>query len=201
MSLWDTLFGSEDVRKAMSDRTYLDPSAITDPAQKAAALEAGKRMEISKGLGNAAAAISAANMKGGRWGDLLAAGAGGFAQGGDDVLKQQYAAAQTRGALAQAKYHEAQAKSYDEGRPPTVRDQWGRVHRLVKGQYVAVPIKDQEGYAGLNLPPMPTGYNPDQRVIAGSSGGQGSQPMTYTDTASGQKYISTDGGKTWQKAA
>jgi hypothetical protein len=71
----------------------------------------------------------------------------------------------------------------------------------VKGQYVPVPVKENDSYNGINLPSMPN-LNPDQTVIAGSSsGGQGSQPMTYTDTASGQKYISTDGGKTWQKAA
>lgn len=202
MGMFDWMFGDENVRKALSDRAYLDPSAITDPVQKAAALEAGKRMEISQGLGGAAQAISQANMKGGGIGDLLAAGAGGFATGGDDMLKRQYMAAQTRGSMAQARKHEAEARYYGgggSGMPTVVRDADGRVHRLTPKGYKPVPKFEQEGYAKVDLPPMPSALNPDQTVVAGSSPNGFPYPkgMTYTDTQSGQRYVSD--GTQWIK--
>lgn len=194
MSIWDTLFGDENVRKAMWDKSLQDPSTLTDPTQKAAAIEAGKRLDISRGLGNAAMAISQANMKGGKWGDLLAAGAGGFNTGADDQLKQQYMRAQTRGALAQAQKHEAEARSLSINRPQTVRDQYGRVQRWNGKRYVPVPEYDQQGYAKVDLPAMPGDYkdpeNPDQRTVAPPGGGkfQGQPRPTYTDTTTGQVY-------------
>jgi len=190
MSLWDTLFGDELTRKALADKAYLDPQGIkADPkiedataraadlkARQDAATSAASRMEWSRGLGSAAQAISQANMKGGKWGDLLAAGAGGLTQGGDDFLKQRYVQAQTREAQAKARKYEAEASPGN--RPGTVRDANGRVMRWNGKRYVGVPQWEQDGYAKVDLPPMPYDYNPDQGVIdpTGKGGGQVQTP-------------------------
>lgn len=206
MGLWDFLFGSDDVRKAMQDRSYLDPAKMSDPNVQ----EAASRMELSSRLGNAAQAVAAANQKGAGPGTLLAAFGGGFGTGGDDLLKRQYMAAQTKQAIGAAAKAEAEAKYYGGGsatgnRPLVIRHTDGRVMRWSKQGYKPVPRWEQEGYAGMKLPGMPAdldpGLNDDQRTIAPSSGGSGGgfypKGTTYTDTSSGQRYVSD--GTQWVK--
>lgn len=203
MSFWDTIFGDEDTRAAIRNKSYLDPQGVTDPdpaRQKAlrdAAISAGRRMDISADFANMAKAMAESRAKGGKFLDQLSAGGVGFATGSDQTLKQQYMQAQTRGAQAQARKHEAEAKSLSINRPQTVRDQYGRVQRWNGRRYVPVPEYDQQGYAKVDLPPMPGDYqnpdNPNQTVVAppgGSTPGrfQGQPRPTYTDTTTGQVY-------------
>jgi hypothetical protein len=173
--LWDWMFGTEDVRKAMDDRSYLDPASVTDPAKKEAAYDAARRVRLGDSLIGLSQGIGQAKRQGGSWGDILSGGATGFAAGssGDQQLKQLYTLAQTKGALAQAKKHEAEAQYYaGGGLPHTVRDEYGRVHRLTPKGYVPVSVQDQEGYKGIlqQLPLMP-------RSGGGGSGGYVPVPL------------------------
>jgi hypothetical protein len=186
MAFFDFLFGDENVRAAMKDKSYLDPSGITDPTKKTAALEAADRMDWSRGLGAASQAISAANAKGGKWGDLLAAGAGGLTQGSDDLMKQRLLGAQTRQAMAHARKYEAEAKGGQ--RPPVVRDANGRVWKWNGKRYVGTPEWEQDRYGKVDLPTMPYDYNDDQKVVDPQGAKAGGTVPTYVDTTTGKTY-------------
>jgi hypothetical protein len=187
MGLFDFILGDEATRKALADKTYLDPTAVPEGPERDAARSAARRMDFSNRFGKAAMAIAQANQKKAGIGDVLGAFGGGFAAGGQDLQAEQLKAAQIRGTLAQAKQREATGALGGLLKGPSGRIGKGPDGMLYEvwrdGSTHVLPAAKMKGYAGQNVPPLDQvtaevraetlklvgNLNPNQTTLAGTT--------------------------------
>lgn len=183
MNLFDTLFGTDDERKALTNRTYLGPQSMLSDADKSIR----GRMMLQSQLGGAAQAVANANQKGMGIGGLLAALGGGLTQGTTDFDKMREQAAtgearaRTAAGLPIGGTISTSGTGGATGRVGMGGD--GQIYEIMMdGTAHPLPVAKQKGYAGqkipsiddvrreLGLPNPATRLNPNMSTIQSTGG-------------------------------